>query len=87
MWSLLQNRFTDPLPGSYTSSLDSGRIGLKLREEAAELDEAVSEDEIIWEAADLIYFTLTKLALNNIPVSSMMQELKRRRNTPREENQ
>ena len=79
LWELLRLRFTHPQPGSYTSSLDGESIGRKLREEAAELDDASSETEIIWETADLLYFALTKLALNNIPFEKIIHELRRRR--------
>lgn len=86
LWTLLNSRFTNPVAGSYTSSLNEKSIGLKLKEEASELDEASTEEEIIWEAADLIYFTLTKLAFKGIPLSKVFQELGRRRSAGKRKN-
>ena len=50
--------------GSYTAKLfaDPALLGAKLREEADELAEAATRDEVIWEAADVLYFTLARLA-------------------------
>src|SRR5690606_38270364 len=66
--------------GSYTRRLfDSpGLLGKKLREEAAELDEAVERDHVVWEAADLIYFTLVKMAAHGVTLSDVEAHLDRR---------
>lgn len=69
---------------SYVASIvnSQNKIGEKLREEAAELAEAIGEkedSEVIWEAGDLLFFTLVALENRNIDVEKVIQELKRRR--------
>ena len=67
-------------PGSYTSRLagDPGLLAAKLVEEAGELAEAGSDDEVVWEAADVLYFTLVKLAADGTRLEDVAQELDRR---------
>ncbi|EST04565.1 Histidinol dehydrogenase [Kalmanozyma brasiliensis GHG001] len=60
----LKERKQSAPAGSYTARLfkDPSLLGAKLREEAAELADAKNEDKkhVAFEAADLIYFALTK---------------------------
>lgn len=60
----LKERKASAPQGSYTARLfnDPSLLGAKLREEAAELADAKDEDQkhVAFEAADLIYFALTK---------------------------
>ena len=60
----LKERKQSAPAGSYTARLfnDPSLLGAKLREEAAELADAKNEDtkHVAFEAADLIYFALTK---------------------------
>lgn len=60
----LKERKQSAPAGSYTARLfnDTSLLGAKLREEAAELADAKNEDKkhVAFEAADLIYFALTK---------------------------
>lgn len=65
---------------SYTARLfsDSELLNAKLLEEAKELVEAETEEDICWEAADVIYFTMVKLAANGLSLSDIEKELKRR---------
>lgn len=58
----LQDRKVNAPQGSYTSRLfnDPQLLRAKIMEEAEELCDATDKDEIAWEAADLIYFALTK---------------------------
>ncbi len=67
-------------PGSYTSRLtgDPGLLATKLVEEAHELAEAGSDDEVVWEAADVLYFTLVKLAANGTRLEDVARELDHR---------
>ncbi|MHC4894685.1 MAG: phosphoribosyl-ATP diphosphatase, partial [Planctomycetota bacterium] len=60
--TLLERRDSAPA-GSYTARLfdDPALLAAKLREEASELAEAESSEEIVHEAADVLFFTLTKL--------------------------
>ena len=63
MRTLEQRKATAP-PGSYTDRLykDDQLLNAKLLEEAEELCEAQSKEEVAWEAADVLYFALVKCA-------------------------
>ncbi|KAG8850096.1 trifunctional histidinol dehydrogenase, partial [Serendipita sp. 405] len=54
--------------GSYTHRLfnDSSLLGKKIREEADELVEAQTREDIAFEAADLIYFAMVKCIKNGV---------------------
>lgn len=67
--------------GSYVSGLvkERGKIVEKLEEELEELIEAEKENEIAWEAADLLFFMLVYLENRGVSFSSVLSELKRRR--------
>lgn len=77
------DRFRNPEPESYTARLNPELLQAKLLEEAGELAEASEPEEVIWEAADLIYFLTVKLARANIEPSAVLRELARRRRLPR----
>jgi len=66
--------------GSYTARLfaDRAKLAAKVSEEAAELNAASARHEVIWEAADLLYFTLTRLAADGIDLAEVEQHLDRR---------
>jgi phosphoribosyl-ATP pyrophosphohydrolase/phosphoribosyl-AMP cyclohydrolase len=80
----LERRLTDLVahaePGSYTSRLagDPVLLAAKLVEEARELAEATRDDAVVWEAADVVYFTLVKLAANGSRLEDVARELDRR---------
>jgi phosphoribosyl-ATP pyrophosphohydrolase/phosphoribosyl-AMP cyclohydrolase len=80
---VIKKRIENPHSFSYTSSLDKENLTQKVEEEALELVNAQTKDEIIWEAADLIYFIMVLLAKNNISYKEVLIELKRRRRTPK----
>ncbi|HLY01852.1 MAG TPA: phosphoribosyl-ATP diphosphatase [Candidatus Cybelea sp.] len=65
---------------SYTRRLlsDDSLLAEKLTEEALELAEAQSHDEVVWECADLLYFMTVKLQRAGIGIGDVMGELKRR---------
>ncbi len=77
---LLATRHVDAPPGSYTRRLldDPVLLAAKLREEAGELAAAVTPDEIVGEAADLLYFTLVRLLAAGVPLADVEAELARR---------
>ena len=86
----IKERRIKPDPSSYTSKLvrDAGKITSKINEECGELIEAgellnrgKTRDNVIWEAADLIYFVLVYLENKGIEVTEVLDELKRRRTT------
>ena len=47
-------------------------------EEARELAEARDRDNVVWEAADVIYFTTAALAKQGVSIAEVMAELDRR---------
>ena len=65
---------------SYTQRLlsDDSLLAEKLTEEAAELAEAQSRSEVVWECADLLYFMTVKMQQAGIEIADVMDELKRR---------
>jgi phosphoribosyl-ATP pyrophosphohydrolase len=65
---------------SYTSRLakDPALLAAKLVEEARELGEAPDRDNLVWEAADLMYFTLAQLGSRGVALDEVMGELDRR---------
>ena len=78
---VLQERIQANTQGSYTASLTAETLRGKISEEAQELIEANTKDEIIWEAADLLYFTTVLLAKEGVSVDEVFAELARRRRT------
>jgi phosphoribosyl-ATP pyrophosphohydrolase len=66
--------------GSYTQRLleDPELLHAKLREEAGELAAARDRNEVTWEAADLIYFTLVAMARRGVSLEQVEEELGRR---------
>ncbi len=67
--------------GSYTTHLftsGSEKIRKKTGEEAVELILAKNRDDIIYEAADLIYHLMVLLASEDISINSVLEELSNR---------
>lgn len=79
LFAVVQQRLQKAGPGSYTRSLTKTGVRRKLLEEAAEIVLAKKRGEIVWEAADLLYFTTVLLAREKIGREEVLQELKRRR--------
>jgi phosphoribosyl-ATP pyrophosphohydrolase/phosphoribosyl-AMP cyclohydrolase len=81
-WQFLQDiiaeRFRNPAPGSYTATLDDELVREKVMEEAKELCEAKTRDEIVWEAADLFYFSTVLMTRAGVTVQEILDELDRR---------
>jgi len=76
--SVIEDRFRNPGPGSYTATLDDGLVREKLMEEAEELCKAGARDEIIWEAADLLYFATALMTRAGVSAGEILAELERR---------
>ena len=76
----LRQRAVERDASSYTRQLlsDDSLLASKLTEEAAELAEARSRSEVIWECADLLYFMTVKMQQTGIGVADVMNELERR---------
>ncbi|MFC2160845.1 phosphoribosyl-AMP cyclohydrolase [Acidobacteriota bacterium] len=83
LYAVLEQRLKTPVSDSYSASLSGADITDKIIEEAAELTEARSRSEIIWEAADLLYFIMLRLARSHIELDEVLWELRRRRRSPR----
>ncbi|MDR1870142.1 MAG: phosphoribosyl-ATP diphosphatase [Treponema sp.] len=81
-WQFLQDiiaeRFRNPAPGSYTATLDDDLVREKIMEEAKELCEAKARDEIVWEAADILYFSTVLMTRAGVTVQEILDELDRR---------
>jgi phosphoribosyl-ATP pyrophosphohydrolase/phosphoribosyl-AMP cyclohydrolase/histidinol dehydrogenase len=77
MVQMLQARFQTAPEGSYTKRLftDPNLLHAKICEEAAELCEAVTPEEVAWEAADLLYFALTKCVSAGVSLSDVERHL------------
>lgn len=76
----LTERLEDAPPDSYTRRLfdDPELLGEKILEEARELVEADTPEEVCWEAADLVYFALTRAARAGVSLADIEAELDRR---------
>jgi phosphoribosyl-ATP pyrophosphohydrolase len=66
--------------GSFTRRLldDPALLASKLREEAEELIEAHTAEQVAWEAADVIYFTLVAMARAGVSLGDVERELDKR---------
>ncbi len=73
-------RLADAPEGSYTKRLleDPALLRAKLQEEAGELAEAEDVDDVRHEAADLLYFAMTRMAAAGVSLADVASELDRR---------
>lgn len=73
-------RRTDAPAGSYTARLfaDRALLDAKLREEAEELTQAQRPEDVVHEAADVLFFTLARLTAEGISLAQVEAELDRR---------
>lgn len=78
--SILQDRLRSAPPGSYTKRLfdDPGFLQKKLLEEAQELVEAQDPDHIAAEAADVMYFMMTRCVAGGVTLRDIERHLDRR---------
>ena len=75
---IIRDRFSNPVPGSYTATLDDKLVREKIMEEAEEVCTAANHDEMVWEAADLLYFTTVIMSRAGVSVEEVLAELERR---------
>ncbi|MDR0684781.1 MAG: bifunctional phosphoribosyl-AMP cyclohydrolase/phosphoribosyl-ATP diphosphatase HisIE [Spirochaetaceae bacterium] len=80
---IIDGRLRDKPAGSYTASLTDERVRRKVMEEAYEVCTAKTRDEIVWEAADLLYHTAVLLSREGVSVDDVLLELDRRGKSPR----
>ena len=78
LYGTIAERFANPKPGSYTATLDAKRVREKVEEEAEEICEAEGKDEVIWEAADLLYFVSVLMYKEGVNWQDVYNELDRR---------
>lgn len=78
LFGTIAERFANPRPGSYTATLDYKRVREKVMEEAEELTEADGKDEVIWEAADLLYFVSVLMYKEGVCWKDVYDELDKR---------
>ncbi|MEM7781766.1 MAG: phosphoribosyl-ATP diphosphatase [Planctomycetota bacterium] len=81
----LENRISEADENSFTSKLASNPAILesKLLEESRELAEAAAgenSDEVTWEAADVLYFSIVAMLKHGVSLSDVYAELARRMN-------
>ena len=78
LYATISERFANPKPGSYTATLDNKRVREKVEEEAEEICEADGKDEVIWEAADLLYFVSVLMYKEGVNWQDVYNELDKR---------
>lgn len=78
LYDIIADRLANPKPGSYTATLDSKRVREKVEEEAEELCEAEAKEDVIWEAADLLYFINVLLYKEGVTWKDVYDELDKR---------
>ena len=73
----MEDRKLHAVPGSYTNRLfsDDDLLNSKITEEAGDLVGATDRDHIVKEAADVLFFTMAKLAKEGISFSEVTDEL------------
>ncbi|MFZ1614547.1 MAG: phosphoribosyl-ATP diphosphatase [Holophaga sp.] len=78
--STLQQRIKSPSEGSYTARLfrEPGLLEAKLREETEEVIQAKTQDELVWETADLLYFLMARATQGGVRLEQVLRELERR---------
>ena len=76
----LVDRVANAPEGSYTKRLfdDRDLLASKITEEASELNEAVELGDITHEAADVLFFVMTRLAAEGIPLADVERVLDER---------
>ncbi|KAJ3215498.1 trifunctional histidinol dehydrogenase [Clydaea vesicula] len=74
---VLRDRMSNSPEGSYTKRLFNDRDLLKSKiiEEAHELCDATSKEDVAWEAADLIYFALARCTAEGVSLSDIEKHL------------
>lgn len=79
LYGVISERFANPRPGSYTATLNDKRVREKVMEEAEELtDDAETKEDVIWEAADLLYFVSVLMYKEGVTWQDVCNELDRR---------
>jgi len=79
LYKIVSERLKNPTNSSYTASLTQKKVRAKIKEEVFELINASGKEEIIWEAADILYFLTVLIQKSEVTFSEIYNELRRRR--------
>ncbi len=82
VYQVIEGRKKFKPKNSYVAGIieDNNRLIAKIQEESEELIEAFKENEnLVWEAADLIFHTFLLLANKNVEWEKLVEEFKKRR--------
>jgi len=79
LYMIVKDRIKNPCPNSYTAKLTDDLLMKKILEEAQEVVECNTKNEIIWEVADILYFLIVLLAKKGVQIEDVLFELRRRR--------
>ena len=82
LYEIIQDRILNPAPNSYTSKISKSErlIIEKIREESNEVINYTSDENLVWEIADLWYFIMVLMAKKGINLQDILNELRSRRN-------
>jgi phosphoribosyl-ATP pyrophosphohydrolase/phosphoribosyl-AMP cyclohydrolase/histidinol dehydrogenase len=80
LYGKLKERINSRDKTSYTLKLtkDPKLLYKKIREEARELTQTKNKNQVMWEAADLLYFVTTLLVKRGVSFESVFEKLKER---------
>lgn len=81
LYQVLHDRFKSMPEGSFTAKLfeDEMLLKRKINEEAFEVIQAKTKEELTWEVADLMYFVLTLMVKNDVTINDVADQLASRR--------
>jgi len=85
--AILQDRLVHPEAGSFVAKLfaDEALLKAKILEEAQELTAAPTDRDTVWEAADVVFFTMALLARRGLTLAQVERELRGRHGRRRDE--
>ena len=85
LYKIVNSRIKSKNKNSYTCKLDKNpkRLYKKIREEAVELTKTRNKKQVIWEAADLLYFVTVLLAKRKVKFEEVYKKLEERNKKPR----
>jgi len=81
LYEIIDDRVKNPVKGSYTSRIAETEqlVKDKIKEESEEMVNFKDKSNLVWEVADLLYFTIILMAKNNVSLADVRNELWSRR--------